>query len=101
MRVGDALTSAKQRYLATTPTLGGIHQKALLEATLYGLPMAGINLRAGRIVEPTPSSIVSALNPVTTDPGDTLGLSFADVTRAPSLTPFPDRCSTATARRAG
>ena len=33
--------SAKQRYLTDTPTLGGIHQKALLEATLYGLPMSG------------------------------------------------------------
>ena len=46
MSVGDALVSAKQRYLAETTTLGGIHQKALLEATLYGLPMSAVNLPA-------------------------------------------------------
>ena len=46
VRVGSALVAAKQQYLAETPTLGGIHQKALLEATLYGLPMSAVNLPA-------------------------------------------------------
>ena len=66
MSVGGALVSAKQRYLTDTPTLGGIHQKALLEATLYGLPMAGVDLPAGRnFVPPTGPPIVAA-----TDAGD-------------------------------
>ena len=34
--VGDALVAAKQRYLKETASLGGIHQEALLEATIYG-----------------------------------------------------------------
>ena len=45
--VGGALVSAKQRYLTDTPSLGGIHQKALLEATLYGLPMSGVEPAGG------------------------------------------------------
>ena len=87
--VGRALVTAKQRYLADTPTLGGIHQKAVLEATLYGLPMAAVNLPAGRnFVPPSGPPIVAGTTPVTTNPGSTLGLSFADVTRSPTLAPF-------------
>ena len=87
--VGGALVSAKQRYLSDTPSLGGIHQKALLEATLYGLPMAGVDLPAGRDFQPPSGEpIVTSLIEVDTDPGDELGLTFADVTRNPSLAPF-------------
>jgi Tol biopolymer transport system component len=87
--VGSALVAAKQRYLSETPSLGGIHQKALLEATLYGLPMLGVDLPAGRnFVPPADPPIVGSTNPVTTDPGSTLGLSFADVSRSPALTHF-------------
>ena len=39
---------AKLDYLATTPDIRGIHEKALLEATLFGLPMLGVNMPAGR-----------------------------------------------------
>ena len=42
--VGEALVKAKLQYLATTPDIRGIHQKALLEATLFGLPMLGVNM---------------------------------------------------------
>ncbi len=42
--LGTALVRAKQDYLATTPVLSGIHQKALAEATLYGLPMLALDL---------------------------------------------------------
>ena len=41
--IGRALTVAKQDYLATLGTLQGIDQKAVLQATLYGLPMTGFD----------------------------------------------------------
>ncbi len=86
--VGGALVSAKQRYLTDTQSLGGIHQKALLEATIYGLPMSAVDLPQGRnFVPPGGAPIVGATEPVTTEPGSALGLRFADVTRTPTLTP--------------
>ena len=39
--VGEALVQAKLAYLAATPDIRGLHEKALLEATLFGLPMLG------------------------------------------------------------
>ena len=41
--VGRALTLAKQDYLASLVSLDGIDQKAVLQATLYGLPMTGFD----------------------------------------------------------
>jgi hypothetical protein len=46
--VGQALVDAKQQYLAGTQLLEGLHQKAVIEATLFGLPMLSVNLPAGR-----------------------------------------------------
>ena len=46
--IGRALTLAKQDYLATLGTLQGIDQKAVLQATLYGLPMTGLDFPAAR-----------------------------------------------------
>ena len=90
--VGDALMRAKQDYLATTPVISGIHQKALLEATLYGLPMVGVDLPSGRLSEPDPGSV--SPHPVTTGPGAVLGLRALDLTAdgATSLVtqPFDD-----------
>ena len=45
--VGEALVKAKLDYLAATPDIRGIHEKALLEATLFGLPMLGVNMPCG------------------------------------------------------
>ena len=56
--VGQALVAAKQRYLATTPQLVGLHEKALLQATLYGLPMLKFNLPGVRIPPPAGGSVV-------------------------------------------
>ncbi len=41
--VGKALLLAKQDYLASLGTVTGLDQKAVLEATLYGLPMTGFD----------------------------------------------------------
>ena len=56
----------------------GIDEKALLEATLFGLPMLSVNLPAGRIYEAPDSSAIVTLTPVAGDPGSSLGLRFAD-----------------------
>jgi len=80
VRVGKALVTAKQVYLSDTPELRGIHVKALLEATLFGLPMVSINMPGERYAPPSSTSIVPDPIPYTTNPGMTLGLRYADVT---------------------
>jgi CSLREA domain-containing protein len=85
--IGKALVAAKRAYLADTPQLRAIHEKALLEATLFGLPMLSVDLPQGRGPLPVDDSIVADTTRFNTDPGATLGLEFADVSLTPSLTP--------------
>ena len=84
--VGSALVAAKAQYLADASSLGGIDLKSLAESTLYGLPMLSVDLPAGRIAQPTTTSIVDSTSPFTTAPGSVLGLSYFDHTFAPNLT---------------
>jgi CSLREA domain-containing protein len=77
--VGKALVAAKQAYLAETPQLRGIDKKALLEATLYGLPMLSVNMPQGRGSDSTPPSIVSGSQPFSSNPGAALGLAYANI----------------------
>jgi parallel beta-helix repeat protein len=75
--VGDALVRAKQRYLETTPSLRGIHEKSLLEATLFGLPMVRVDLPGARLnPDETGDPVVTA--GVQAGPGAALGLETAD-----------------------
>ncbi len=104
--IGEALVRAKIRYLATTPDIRGIHEKALLEATLFGLPMLGVNMPAGRggtfgTGSPIATTSVPPVN------GTDLGLSTANLNLSPSLTPrsidlvkapYTDPSQTVTAR---
>ena len=85
--IGPALVGAKQAYLAAATTVTGIDQKALIEMTLYGLPMTALNLPHGRTAAPvTPAGITPA--PVTGGtPGDALGLKTAPLDLTPHLTP--------------
>ena len=39
---------AKLDYLKTTPDIRGLHEKALLETAVFGLPMLGVNMPSGR-----------------------------------------------------
>ena len=48
--------------------------------------MLSVDLPAGRIPQPTSSSIVGSTTPASTDPGATLGLSSTDLTLSPNLT---------------
>jgi len=81
--VGKALMAAKRQYLANTPVPLGIDAKAVLQTTLFGLPMLSVNLPYGRGSATAPPSIVTP--PLTsfpaapTSPGAVLGLQYADV----------------------
>ena len=85
--VGKALVEAKKRYLADTPLMRGIHEKTLIQTTLFGLPMMRVDVPGARL-QPTPSSSVvpsGGLQP-TTGPGAVLGLQTYNLTVYPSLT---------------
>jgi CSLREA domain-containing protein len=84
--LGKALVQAKQAYLAQVPQLRGIHEKVLLQATLFGLPMLSVDMPGARLNPASDPSIVGGLNGYAANPGATLGLQYADVRLAPSLT---------------
>ena len=88
--IGQALVEAKQEYLAGTAKMRGIHEKALLEATLYGLPMLKLSALSGGSCPGPEPSIVSGTTayPSTTppSPGQVLGLEYADIPLSFSLT---------------
>ncbi len=84
--VGKALVRAKKKYLADTAALRGIHEKTLLESTLFGLPHLSVNLPGARLPTTPDTSIVGAATGFAKNPGLTLGLASADVTITPSLT---------------
>ena len=81
--VGKALVEAKQAYLAGTPVMRGIHEKAYLGATLFGLPMLSADL-PNRSSISTGAPLVGSTNGYTTNPGSTLGLRSADVSISPT-----------------
>ena len=85
--LGEALMNAKRTYLASTPDIRGIHEKALLEATLFGLPMFGVNMPAGRGGNPGGSSPPTITPTAATGPASTLGLATHDLSVA---TPFTE-----------
>jgi hypothetical protein len=76
--VGTALALAKQDYLSGLSTVSGIDQKAMLEASLYGLPMTGFDA-PGRtpigsdVSQADPSPVGSGT------PGATFGLKTDDL----------------------
>jgi hypothetical protein len=83
--IGNALVASKRAYLANTAVLKGIHEKALLEATLFGLPMLRVDMPAGRGAPPVDDSIVTDTSGFTTNPGLTLGLRSANVSIASNI----------------
>ena len=89
--LGQALVNAKQDYLAGVGTLSGIDQKALIESTLYGLPMTGVNLPAGRIPNPVDGAGIAPTPVAATTPGGVLGLKTAPLNLAPTLTTPPSK----------
>jgi CSLREA domain-containing protein len=76
--IGQAMVAAKQRYLAETPSMRGIHQKALIEATIFGLPMLSVDM-PNRLTSPPSGSEIAELSPILQNPGAILGLQTAAV----------------------
>jgi len=77
--IGVALMNAKRTYLASLVSLKGIDEKAMAEATLYGLPMLGYNLPGTRPARPS-SGAAPTLTALTSP-----GLSSADLSLTPAL----------------
>ena len=87
--VGRALLRAKERYLATTPALRGLHEKAFLQASLFGLPMLAIDLPAQRLeggADPE-APVVAEAAVYETPPGSVLGLARTDLEVVPTFSP--------------
>ncbi len=61
-----------------TPDIRGIHEKAILEATLFGLPMFGVVMPAGREDVPGTGGPITATR-VTAEPAFSLGLAAANL----------------------
>jgi hypothetical protein len=96
--VGEALAAAKRTYISTTADIRGIHEKAVLEATLFGLPMFGVNMPAGRGAAPGGGN--GPIDPAPVIDGtdrDDLGLATHDLSVDTPTTP-PSGPSTWSAR---
>jgi hypothetical protein len=76
--LGQALVNTKRNYVHQGMT--GIDEKAVSELTLYGVPMLGVNLPAGRIARPPAPGL---LRPTA---GNSPGLSRVDLTPSYRLT---------------
>ena len=72
--VGTALLGAKQQYLSTLDKLNGIEEKALLQITLYGLPMLGVNEPKQTTAATNSSVVTSTSSAAAGTPGAVLGL---------------------------
>jgi choice-of-anchor C domain-containing protein len=83
--VGEALVRAKKDYLARTPDIRGLHTKALLEATVFGLPMLSVNMPGTRFPNPTTAGAIAPVA-VATGPAATLGLKTFDLGTGPITT---------------
>ncbi len=66
--VGDALVASKIFYMSTTQSLSGLHEKAILESALFGLPMFKVDMPAGR-----GETTGSGAQPLTFNTGDATG----------------------------
>jgi VCBS repeat-containing protein len=83
--IGQALVKAKQIYLATTPQMRGIHEKAFLEATLIGLPMLSVDMPGQRLPASSDPSMIIQTSQFENNPGATLGLRYTDLPVSPQL----------------
>ena len=80
VHIGTALLSAEWQYLASVEELDGLEEKALLETTLYGLPMLGVQMPPHTAAPSSGSSSVIQLATapvVSSGPGESLHLRSA------------------------
>jgi hypothetical protein len=83
--IGKALMAAKRKYLSDTAVPRDIHEKTVLQTTLFGLPMLSVNLPSGRgAVTGVPPLVSPPLQSFGTPPGAPapvgLGLQYTNVT---------------------
>ena len=84
--VGTALLSTEWRYLAGLDQINGLQEKALLQITLFGLPMLGIKMPTQTTAPGATQSLVNDAATVPSGPGKALGLQQAAVTVAATYT---------------
>ncbi len=84
--IGGALLNAEQEYLSGVDNLNALQEKALLQVTLYGLPMLGMQEPHQVTAPPASTSAVSGATPVASAPGNQLGLESAPYHVTPQLT---------------
>jgi VCBS repeat-containing protein len=80
--IGHALNAAKLAYITQVPTIRGTHEKVLLEATVFGLPMLSVDL-PGRFTPPPDQTVINPADLTgfpEPGPGFELGLQYADLT---------------------
>ena len=81
--VGTALLDAESQYLASLDQLNGLEEKALLEVTLYGLPMLGVQEPSASnapVATPSTQGVVStSSNLIFNGPASTLGTAEYDL----------------------
>jgi CSLREA domain-containing protein len=82
--IGEALTRAKQVYLAETPQLRPLHEKAVIEATIFGLPMLSFDMPGARLPSTQIAGGISS-SAFNQNPGLELGLEYADLTINPAV----------------
>jgi hypothetical protein len=75
--VGQALVKSKLAYLAATPEIKGMHEKALLTASVFGLPMFAINMGGSRDTSVAGGSQITPNNALGVTSGD-LALTNSD-----------------------
>ena len=84
--VGDALVRAKQLYLQQNPSVGTLDEKAVLEATIFGLPMTKVDMAVKTSPPLSSSDILSSQKAALGTAGGDLGLVQADLTLGDALT---------------
>ncbi len=82
--VGEALADAKRDYLASLTSVSGIDQKVVLQATMYGLPMVGLDAPGRNNPGDGDANLDPA--PVSTGPGTSFGLATAPTSFEEDLT---------------
>jgi hypothetical protein len=93
VNIGTALLEAKQQYLSTLFQLNGLEVKALLQITLYGLPMLGLKETTTVSGLSAPTSVISpnAVSGVVGGPGQALGLEKTSLSYSASQAPALDQ----------
>ncbi len=82
--MGDALVASKLQYLGTTQSISGLHEKAVLEAVLFGLPMFKVNMTGLR----ADTSAGSGPESLTFNPADVEGgLTWSNLAATTATTP--------------